>query len=61
MDYRLVQLDRPGNRVRLKKKGMALDLGGIAKGTIVDAAVAILRKQGIHSGIVEAGGDFYCL
>ena len=60
VDYRLILLDRPGNRVRLKKKGMALDLGGIAKGTIVDAAVAILRKQGISSGIVEAGGDFYC-
>ncbi len=60
VDYRLVLLDHPGNRVRLKKKGMALDLGGIAKGTIVDAAVSILRKQGISSGIVEAGGDFYC-
>ncbi|BDQ33362.1 MFS transporter [Pseudodesulfovibrio portus] len=60
VDYRLVLVDRPGKRVRLKKKGMALDLGGIAKGTIVDAGVAFLRKQGIPSGIVEAGGDFYC-
>jgi len=60
VDYRLVLIDRPGKRVRLKKKGMALDLGGIAKGTIVDAGVAFLRKQGVPSGIVEAGGDFYC-
>lgn len=60
VDYRLVLLDRPGKRVRLKKEGMALDLGGVAKGTIVDAAVATLRKLGIPSGIVEAGGDFYC-
>lgn len=60
VDYRLILLDRPGKRARLKKKGMALDLGGIAKGTIVDAAVALLRKQGIPAGIVEAGGDFYC-
>ena len=60
VDYRLILIDRPGKRVRLKKKGMALDLGGIAKGFIVDASVAFLRKQGINSGIVEAGGDFYC-
>ncbi|NDV18580.1 MFS transporter [Pseudodesulfovibrio sp. JC047] len=60
VDYRQVLFDIPGRRVKLKKKGMALDLGGIAKGTIVDAAVALLRKQGIQSGIVEAGGDFYC-
>lgn len=60
VDYQLVLLDRPSKRVRLKKRGMALDLGGIAKGTIVDAAVALLRGQGIRAGIVEAGGDFYC-
>lgn len=60
VDYRLVLVDKPGKRIRLKKKGMALDLGGIAKGTIVDAGVAFLRKLGVPSGIVEAGGDFYC-
>ena len=60
VDYRMVLMDHPGNRVRLKKQGMALDLGGIAKGSIVDAAVALLRKEGVPSGIVEAGGDFRC-
>ncbi|WP_316897802.1 MFS transporter [Pseudodesulfovibrio indicus] len=60
VDYRLVLMDRPGGRVRLKKRGMALDLGGIAKGTIVDSAVELLEKQGIRAGIVEAGGDFRC-
>ncbi|WFS63147.1 MFS transporter [Pseudodesulfovibrio thermohalotolerans] len=60
VDYRMVLMDPPGNRVRLKKKGMALDLGGIAKGSIVDAAVALLKKHGVPSGIVEAGGDFRC-
>lgn len=60
VDYRRVLMDRPGGRVRLKKRGMALDLGGIAKGTIVDYAVELLEKQGIRAGIVEAGGDFRC-
>ncbi|MEF2230276.1 MAG: MFS transporter, partial [Pseudodesulfovibrio sp.] len=60
VDYRLVLVDRPGHRVRLKEKGMALDLGGIAKGAIIDESVAFLRRLGIRSGIVEADGDFYC-
>ena len=34
-----------------------LDFGGIAKGHAVDLAVARLRKLGIDSGIVNAGGD----
>ncbi|XXJ18565.1 MFS transporter [Desulfovibrio caledoniensis] len=60
VDFRMVLMDRPGDRVRLKREGMALDLGGIAKGAIVDAAVALLQKHGVQSGIVEAGGDFRC-
>jgi thiamine biosynthesis lipoprotein len=60
VDFRMVLMDPPGHRVRLKKEGMALDLGGIAKGSIVDAAAALLQKHGVQSGIVEAGGDFRC-
>lgn len=60
VDYRKVLMD-PGRRtVFLPEKGMALDLGGMAKGTIVDEAARELRRQGVKSGLVEAGGDFYC-
>ncbi|MBU1612001.1 MAG: MFS transporter [Proteobacteria bacterium] len=59
VDYRLVEVT-PDGLVRLQKKGMALDLGGIAKGTIIDEAVTALRARHIRAGIVEAGGDFYC-
>jgi thiamine biosynthesis lipoprotein len=38
-----------------------LDLGSIAKGYGVDRAVVALRKHGVESGIVEAGGDLYAL
>ena len=58
VDYRKVRMDK--GRVRLELKGMALDLGGIAKGAIIDATVRLLREQGVKSGIVEAGGDMYC-
>lgn len=34
-----------------------LDLGGIAKGYAVDRAVAALRRMGVVSGWVNAGGD----
>ena len=60
VDYRKVLIDEPSGRVRLELPGMALDLGGIAKGAIIDAAVAALRAQGVTAGIVEAGGDLYC-
>jgi len=35
----------------------AYDLGGIAKGYCVDRAVAELRRCGVQSGLVNAGGD----
>src|SRR6185503_4616820 len=38
-----------------------LDLGSIAKGYGVDRATTALRAHGIHSAIVEAGGDLYAL
>ncbi|MBU3584163.1 FAD:protein FMN transferase [Polynucleobacter sp. 15G-AUS-farblos] len=36
---------------------LCLDLGGIAKGFAVDEAVKALIKEGVSSGIVNAGGD----
>ncbi len=53
--YRFLRVD--GDTVRLGKPGMGLDLGGIAKGYIIDRAVGCLKGQGIRSGMVEAGGD----
>lgn len=60
VDYRKVLFDEQRKRIRLKEDGMALDLGGIAKGTIIDSTVRLLRKLQVEAGIVEAGGDFYC-
>jgi len=55
VNFRDMRVD--GLRIFLKKKGMRLDLGGLAKGFIVDQAVHHLQKSGITSGIVDAGGD----
>jgi thiamine biosynthesis lipoprotein len=46
-----------GGKVLLKKKGMAIDLGGIAKGYAVDRAFELLKGLGYRSFLVNAGGD----
>ena len=43
-------------RVRFKRP-LLLDLGGIAKGFAVDQAVRVLKRAGIASAVVNAGGD----
>ncbi len=54
-----LQLDASGQGARLCRSGMRVDLGGIAKGAIVDAAVRVLRAHGLRDFIVQAGGDMY--
>jgi FAD:protein FMN transferase len=39
------------------RRGLIVDLGGIAKGFAVDRAVDALKENGIERGIVNAGGD----
>ncbi len=60
IDYRTVVLEPSRHTVFLPKPGMALDLGGLAKGSIVDAAAAVIKKAGVPSALIEASGDFYC-
>ncbi len=55
VNYRFVLLQ--GDSVSLQHKGMALDLGGVAKGYAVDKAVAVLSACGITDAQVDAGGD----
>lgn len=57
VDYRHVALDGPSSTVFLRRKGMAIGLGGIAKGYAVDKAMQQLLKSGITAAIVKAGGD----
>ena len=55
IDYRNVLIE--GDLIVLKKVGMLLNLGAIGKGYAVDSAVDILKKSGIKSGLINAGGD----
>lgn len=43
--------------IRLRKEGMRLDLGGIAKGYAIDEAMKIIQQNGINSALIDGGGD----
>src|SRR5215470_2719581 len=53
--WRDIVLDREYT-VRFRRP-VIVDLGGIAKGFAVDRAVEALKKRGVVTGIVNAGGD----
>jgi len=55
--YTNLQLDPGPPAARLRKAGMRLDAGGIAKGFALDEALAILRKSGHRRAMIHAGGD----
>jgi len=55
--FRKLQLDATSQSVRLGESGMALDLGGIAKGYAADEGLRVLRQSGLSSALVAAGGD----
>jgi FAD:protein FMN transferase len=57
LGYQNVRLDADKRTVQLLKKGMLLDLGGIAKGYAADEALKALKKHGLSSALVAAGGD----
>jgi len=56
VNFKKIEID-PKGKVFLKKEGMAIDLGGIAKGYAVDKAFNVLRSLGYKNLIVNAGGD----
>jgi len=57
VDYRDLEMDEEKRTLFLKKEGMELALGGIAKGYAVDRAFRFLRDRGFRDLIVDAGGD----
>ncbi len=43
----------------LQKEGMAVDLGGIAKGYTTDKVAQLMREKGVESGFFSLGGNLY--
>lgn len=49
------------NHVFLKRKGMKLELGGIAKGYAADEVKRIFKEHGVEAAIIDLGGNIYAL
>jgi thiamine biosynthesis lipoprotein len=58
VDYTLIQLDDKARTVTVPKN-RRIDLGGIAKGYAVDRGARVLKRHGLSSFLVQAGGDLY--
>lgn len=57
INYKNIILDQANKTVYLKEKGMRIGFGGIGKGYAAEMAKAIMIKNGVTSGIVNASGD----
>src|SRR5256886_4878954 len=55
--WRKVRADSAARSIRLDTAGMQLDLGGIAKGYILDQALLVLGRYGVTRALIQAGGD----
>jgi thiamine biosynthesis lipoprotein len=59
VDYNKILIDYDKNTMFLPEQGMALDLGGIAKGFITDRLVEHLSQTKIRSAMLNLGGNLY--
>ena len=57
VNYKNIELDEVKRTVFLKKEGMAIGLGAIAKGYAVDMAMQKMTNLGVKNAIIKAGGD----
>lgn len=57
VSWRMVKLDEKNQTISLAKKGMLIDLGGMAKGVAADEAYKVLIKHGLKSGLIDTGSS----
>ena len=49
------------HRLEKSKAGVMIDLGGIAKGYAIREAARVLKKEGVTSALIDAGGDVHAI
>jgi len=47
--------------LKTDKENIFIDLGSIAKGYVISQGIEALKKSGVNSAIIQAGGDTYVL
>lgn len=57
IDYHDIILNETDQTLFLKKEGMSLDLGAIAKGYIADHVKTLIQEEGYQSAIINLGGN----
>ena len=57
--YSDIEIDDTNKTIFLKRKGMMIDLGGIAKGYTADVISNILTEEGVKSAIINLGGNVF--
>lgn len=57
IDYKSIRVSKTHKTVFLKKRGMAIGTGGIAKGYALDQAGAVLRGGGVDNYMIFGGGQ----
>ena len=55
--FQYLQIDSANKTATILKRGLRLDLGGIAKGYIAQKIIDFLKFKGVQSALVDAGGD----
>jgi len=61
VNFRDLIIDRNAGTAFLRRQGMELDLGAIAKGYAADEAARIAREGRVKRGIIDLGGNIFAL
>lgn len=59
--YKDLEINDKDKSIFLKRPGMIIDLGGIAKGYAADAVSEVLKKEGVESAIIDLGGNVFAI
>lgn len=57
VSFKFLQIDTLVSTISFRKANTEIDIGGIAKGAIIDAAFNTLRKLDYTDFLIDAGGD----
>jgi len=61
VNFRDLEINRNAGTAFLRRKGMEIDLGAIAKGYAADEAARIAREGRARRGIIDLGGNIFAL
>lgn len=60
VDPRALEIDAQAGTARLRRAGMRLDLGGVAKLPILLTGLRTLQAHGVGDALIDGGGDVLC-